>query len=134
MEYTFFNQALLERFTRLAAGMGIATQVRGDTMEGSVVELSDDIGDELLSRLEAEYEVLMDEQMVLAESEEGWVTHQAMGVNIKRADGSSTSIRLHGDVARQLAAHFSPEEIQELVQAIAQSIDNPINGPICKRA
>ncbi len=134
MEYTFFNESLCDRFVQLAAGMGIASQVRGDTMEGSVVELSDDIGDELLSTLETEYESLMDEQMVLAESEEGWVTHQAMGINIKRADGSSSSIRLQGDVARQLAAHFSPEEIQELVQAIAQSIDSPIDGPICKRA
>lgn len=134
MEYTFFNQALLERFTRLAAEMGVSTQVRSDTMEGSVVELSDDLGDELLSRLEAEYETLMDEQMVLAESEEGWVTHQAMGINIKRADGSSSSIRLHGETARRLAAQFSPEEIQELVQAIAQSIDSPVNGPICKKS
>lgn len=134
MEYTFFNQDLRERFIQTAARMGVTCRVWDDTMEGSVVELSDEMSDEQMASLEAEYELLMDEQMVLAESEEGWVTHQAMGVNVTLADGSSCTIRLQGEMARRLAQSFSPEEIQELVHAIALSIENPINGPLCKRA
>lgn len=134
MEYTFFNEALRERFIRFAAKMGIPSQVKEDKMEGSVVELSDDLSDELLSSLETEYEVLMDEQMLLAESEEGWMSHQVMGINVTLADGRPCDIRLYGEMARRLSAHFSPEELHELVHAIAQSIENPIDGPICKKA
>lgn len=134
MEYTFFNQGLCERFVRIAAGMGASGRVREDTMEGSVVELPDDLSEEQLATLETEYELLMDEQMLLAESEEGWVTHQAMGINVTLDDGRAYTVRLQGDMARRLSASFSPEEIHELVNGIAQSLENPINGPICKRA
>jgi hypothetical protein len=134
MEYTFFNQELRERFIRMAAGMGVASSVREDTMEGSVVGLPDDLSDEQMATLEAEYELLMDEQMVLAESEEGWVTHQAMGVNVTLAGGRPCTIRLQGEMARRLSGCFSPQEIHELVHEIAQSIANPIDGPLCKRA
>jgi hypothetical protein len=134
MEYTFFNQDLRERFIQIAAGMGVSSQVWEDTMEGSVVGLSDDLTDEQMAALETEYEQLMDEQMVLAESEEGWVTHQVMGVNVTLDDGRSYTVRLQGEMARRLAESFTPEEIHELVNDIAQSIEHPINGPICKRA
>src|SRR5512139_2234943 len=125
MEYTFFNQDLRERFLQTAAQMGVAAKFRDDTMEGSVVALSDDMSDEQMAILETEYELLMDEQMVLAESEEGWVTHQVMGVNVTLADGRACAIRLQGEMARRLAERFSPEEIHELVHDIAQSIEKP---------
>lgn len=134
MEYTFFNQDLCERFIRFAAEQGLDWRTRDDTMEGSVVELPDDMDEEQMSMLEETYEALMDEQMLLAGEEEGWVTHRVMGITINRADGSTQAVRLHGEVARRLAVHFTPEEIHELVQAIAQNIENPIPGPVCRKA
>lgn len=134
MEYTFFNENLRERFIQIAAEMGIKSKIWDDTMEGSVVELLDELSDEQMAALETIYEQLMDEQMVLAESEEGWVTHQAMGINVTLDDGRACTIRLQGEMARKLSASFTPEEIHELVHDIAQSVAHPINGPICKRA
>jgi hypothetical protein len=134
MEYTFFNQHLRARFIEFAAEQGLVCRTRDDTMEGSVIELPDDMDDEQMSVLEETYEALMDEQMLLAGDEEGWVTHRVMGITINRADGSVQAVRLHGDVARRLAEHFTPAEIHELVQAIAQNIENPIPGPVCRKA
>jgi hypothetical protein len=71
--------------------------------------------------------------MLLAESEEGWVTHKVMGVNISRADGSTQAVRLQGEVARRLVEYFTPVEIHDLVQEIAQNIEQPVFGPICKK-
>jgi hypothetical protein len=133
MEYTFFSNALRARFISHAAEMGVATQVRDDAMEGSVVALSDDLDDEQMDNLEQVYDTLMDEQMLLAESEEGWVTHKVMGVNISRADGSTQAVRLQGEVARRLVEYFTPVEIHDLVQEIAQNIEQPVFGPICKK-
>lgn len=133
MEYVFFNQGLRERFVQIAAGMGISSQVLEGAMEGSVVALSDDLTDEQMETLETEYDLLMDEQMDLAESEEGWVTHQAMGVDVTLEDGRTCTVRLKSEMARRLSENFSPEEIHELVNDIAQSIHHPIDGPLCKR-
>jgi hypothetical protein len=133
MEYVFFNPNLQARFIQIVAGMGISSQVREDAMEGSVVALSDDLTDEQMDSLETEYDLLMDEQMDLAESEDGWVTHQAMGVDVTLDDGRTCTIRLKSEMARRLSENFSPEEIHELINDIAQSIQNPIDGPLCKR-
>ncbi|MGV8934156.1 MAG: hypothetical protein ACOH1I_06010 [Gallionellaceae bacterium] len=133
MEYTFFSNTLRARFISHAAEMGVETQVRDDAMEGSVVALSDDLDDEQMDNLEQVYDTLMDEQMLLAESEEGWVTHKVMGVNISRADGSTQAVRLQGEVARRLVEYFTPVEIHDLVQEIAQNIEQPVFGPICKK-
>lgn len=133
MEYTFFDENLRNRFIRLATEMGIPSKVWEDKIEGSVVELEGDLDEEQMLTLEAEYEALLDEQMVLSEAD-GSMEHQAMGVNVTFADGQDGVVRLKGDVARMLMSHFSAEEIHDLVGAIVYSIEHPVNGPLCKRS
>lgn len=133
-QYIFFDEQLRDRFMQHVMQHALGCETRPDTMEGFVVELSEEPEDEVLDALEAQYEMLMDEQIALAESREGWITHQVAGVGITRADGSPCVIRLPADVARPLLAHFTTEQVQALVQAVAQSLENPIDGPLCKRA
>lgn len=133
MEYTFFDENLRNRFIRMATGMGIPSKVWDDKIEGSVVELEGELSEEQMLALEAEYENLLDEQMVLSEAD-GSMEHQAMGINVTFADGHAGVVRLKGHTARRLMEHFAAEEIHDLVQAIADSIEHPINGPLCKRA
>lgn len=133
IEFVFFNQALGERFMQFVAERGIAGEMRQDAMDGYVVRLPEDIGDALEDAIENEYDVLMREQMLLAESEEGWGTRQVLGVEIVRADGSRRVVRIEGAIGRRLSEHFTPEEIHELVAAIAYSLEHPIDGPLCKK-
>lgn len=134
IEYIFFNEALIERFLRFVAGQGVAGEVRHDEMDGYVVRLPEGFGDEVEDAIEDEYDALMREQMLLAETEEGWDTHQVMGVEITRADGSRSTVRIEGAIGRRLSEHFTPEEILELVSAIAGSLENPVEGPLCKKS
>lgn len=133
IEYIFFNEALSERFLQFVAGQGVAGEVRHDEMDGYVVRLPEGFGDEVEDAIEDEYDALMREQMLLAETEEGWDTHQVMGVEITRADGSCSTVRIEGAIGRRLSEHFTPEEILELVSAIASSLENPVEGPLCKK-
>jgi plasmid stabilization system protein ParE len=55
------------------------------------------------------------------------------GVTVTRADGSTCVVRLSAEVARPLLENFTPEQVQALVQAIAHSLDNPVDGPLCRR-
>lgn len=132
-EYMFFDEALRDRFVAFASARGIASTVRKDRMEGYVVELPDGLADELQDAVEDEYESIMDEQMLLAESDAELVSHHVAGVTVTLTDGTTRTVRIPPPIARRLFEHFMPEEVHEIVTAIAQSVENPIDGPLCRK-
>lgn len=132
-EYMFFDETLRGRFIRFAAERGIVSTVRKDEIEGFVVELQEGLADELQEAVDEEYESLMDEQMLLAEANGDLVSNRVAAVTVALADGSSRIVRLPAPVARLLFEHFAPEEVHEIVSAIAQSVENPIDGPLCRK-
>lgn len=133
-EYIFFDADLRERFVQAVAARALACQVREDAMEGFVVRLPDEAGDDVLAAMEAEYEALMNEQMLRAEARPDWVSHQVAGVRFTRADGSAGTVRLPAAVARPLMERFTAEEAHALVSAIAHSLENPVDGPLCRKS
>jgi hypothetical protein len=132
-EYMFFDEALRDRFVAFASAHGIASTVRQDEIAGFVVELPDGLTDELQNAFEAEYDSIMDEQMLLAESDEELVSHHVAGVTVTLADGTTRAVRIPPPIARRLFEHFTSGEIHEIVTAIAQSVENPIDGPLCRK-
>lgn len=132
-EYIFFDDALRDRFVRYLTDQGIACEARADEIAGSVVEFPDDLPDEVLDAIEAEYEALLDDQMALAGTKDGWITHQVVGITVTLADGQARQVRLPPDIARQLLERFTAEEVHDLVTAIARSLENPIDGPLCHK-
>lgn len=132
-EYIFFDADLRDRFLQALSQRALACQTRADAMEGFVVSLPMEPDEETLDAIEEEYEALMDEQMLRAESRPDWVSHQVAGVQITRSDGSPAVVRLPASIARGLLENFSTDEIHALVTAIAHSLDNPVNGPLCKK-
>jgi hypothetical protein len=132
-EYMFFDEALRDRFVAFASGHGITSTLRPDEIAGFVVELPDGLADDLQDTLEAEYDTLMDEQMLLAESDSDLVSHHATGVTVALADGTTRAVHIPPPIARRLFEHFTAGEIHEIASAIAQSIENPIDGPICRK-
>ena len=131
VEYIFFDTELRDRFVQFLSSQCLACESRDDVMEGFVIELPDEPSDQLLDAVEAQYDALMDEQLMQAATRPDWVKHQVAGVNITRLDGSACTVRLPADVARGLFEHFSSDEVHALVTAIAQSLDNPIDAPLC---
>lgn len=133
LEYMFFDEALRDRFVAFASEHGIASTVQQDKIAGFVVALPDGLADELQDALEAEYESIMDAQMLLAESDAELVSHHVAGVTVTLADGTTRAVRIPPPIARRLFEHFTPEEVHEIATAIAQSVENPIDGPLCRR-
>ena len=110
-EYIFFNEALRDRFLAFASGHGIAGTSRQDEIAGHVVELPDGLADELQETIEAEYESIMGEQMLLAETDEELVSHHVVGINVTLADGTTRAVRVPPHIARRLFEHFTPDEV-----------------------
>jgi hypothetical protein len=134
IEYIFFIESFRDRFVQFVSAQGIACRVRKDEMDGFVAELPEDLDDAVTEAIDAEYESLMQEQEIEAEAEEGWVTGSVMGVSITLADGRPCVVRIPDEIVHRLSEHFSTDEIHSLVSAIAQSVENPFDGPICKLA
>lgn len=132
IEYIFLNENFRELFVQFVLSMGIQCTARNDEMGALVVELPDDLDDAVLDAIDAQYELLTDEQEQLAEADEGWLTCNAMGVDVRLADGRNCIVRIPAEFIRRLTAHFSPQEIHSLISAIAQGVENPLDGPVCK--
>lgn len=133
-EFIFFDAALRDRFVQFAAKHGIESSVRSDPIADHVVMLPDHLDDEVADALEKEYDLLMDEQMALVNDSDDHDARDLMGVGVALPDGTECTVRLPAKLARRLFDAFSPEEIHELVEAIAASVANPIAGPICRNA
>jgi hypothetical protein len=133
-EYMFFDEGLRDRFMAFAAGHGIAGTARPDEIAGFVVTLPDGLSDDLQDAFEAEYESIMAAQMLLAESDAALVSHHAVGTSVTLADGTVRTLRIPPPLARRLLEHFTSDEIHEIATAIAQSLENPVDGPICRKA
>ncbi len=131
--YIFFEADLRDRFVQALAARGLTCRQHEDAMEGFVVELDAEPDDALVDALEAEYEALMQEQMLRAEDRPDWGSHQVASLSVTRADGSSATVRLPPAVARPLMERFSAEEAHALVSAIVHSLDHPQDGPLCRK-
>ncbi|AAZ97007.1 hypothetical protein Tbd_1054 [Thiobacillus denitrificans ATCC 25259] len=133
LEYMFFDAALRDRFVAFASALGIPSTVEQDNIAGFVVELPDNLDDAQQEALEAEYEAIMDAQMLAAESDAELVSHHAAGIMVTLSDGTTRSVRIPPPVARRLFEHFSVDEIHDIASAIAQAIENPSDLPLCKK-
>lgn len=131
MEYVFFDEALQSRFVTLLEQRSIGWNAREDVMGGTIVSISDDLADEPMDEIETCYDTLLDEQSELALQREGWVDKRLAGVQVHLPDGRERTVALTPELANRLLAHFSAEEVAELVNAIAASLSQDFNGPIC---
>jgi hypothetical protein len=131
-DYILFDAALRDRFVQFAMDRGIPFTLRPDAMGGDVVELPDDLADDIEEAVEAKYESLMEEQRALVEASEGESARNVVGVAITRRDGRPGVVRIPAEIARRLMQHFSTEEIHAFVAAIAEGVENPVEGPLCR--
>ena len=132
-EYVLFEETQCHRFLQFVASCGLEGNARPDPIGGFVVTLPDNIGDALEAAIDDEYEVLMQEQRNLLDSENDDGSRNVMSVSVTLPENQQCIVRLPFRYARRLYEHFSIEEIHELVSAIAQSAINSADGPACRR-
>ncbi|HTY99932.1 MAG TPA: hypothetical protein VMB75_08865 [Rhodocyclaceae bacterium] len=134
LDYIFYDESLRDGFIAFVAERGIRSRVRPDRMEGWIVELPSDLAADVGREIEDHYDLLMDEQRELVDADDEPGARDLMGVTITLPDGRSQLVRLPARYARPLLNHFSSEEIQGLVGAIAESVLDPVDGPLCRSA
>jgi len=129
IEYIFFDATLRDKFVSYVEQHGVPCNAIDDTM-GMVVEMPEDIPEETADKIEEYYESLEDEQEELSKASGD--LNRLAGFNFTLPDGQPRMLPLPSEMANRLMANFSLEEIQGLLNAVAERTLNPNSDHLCK--
>jgi len=132
LDYIFFHRQSQDGFVNHLVQQGLNHETRDDEM-GLIVSVDDDLPDETVDALDDVYDRLMEEaEQLLSDNEEMADAHVA-GLNITLADGSVTSATVPPELLNRILGAISIEELNQLIEAVVSSVENPGNRPLCQR-
>lgn len=138
-EYTFFDEEIAQKFCRHIEGMGQKALVRTEEAvsgEGMTYEVSIDgtLDDDAAAQLEDLYsEMLFGEQAAQIEGNVSGAIADACGVQVQLSNGEFTTVAIHPEIMNKILSVLTIEEVQKFLAQVAEDIENPKSGPICRR-
>lgn len=137
-EYTFFDEPIAKRFREAVEGQGLTAQIaREEEGNGEVsfsVSIDGELSDAMAEELETLYsDLLFGDQAAQIEGNEEGAVADACGVQIKLASGEFTTVAIHPTIMNKILSVLSIDEVQKCLAQVAEDIENPKAGPICRR-
>src|SRR5688500_11029586 len=132
LDYIFFNDKLLEKYIAFLEERGIDFDKRRDEM-GFVVSIPEDLENGLEDEADSFYEELLARHEDLMETEGDPLDKNVAAITVNLSDGRVVYAPVRPALLNKLLAAISPQEVGELVHAIATCVENPDDRPICKR-
>ncbi len=136
LEYVLFHEELFKSFVDWLKSKGVSTETRSDNEDESyVIKIPEDLDDDLLDEIDEKYDALMDmnQQMVNDEEKESQQGHHMAGIVVALKDGSISYADVDPDLLGRVMSAISPEELGEIVAAIADAVENPKDKAYCQR-
>jgi len=132
LEYILFHEQSLNRFLEWLEQHAIPCEQRRDEM-GLLVAIPDNLDDETTAAIEACYEKLLaDSEALLAEAGQGPEKHAA-ALTIQLGDGRTVQAPVPPALLNKVLSAISVHELNQLIEAIVDSIENPDDRPFCQR-
>jgi uncharacterized small protein (DUF1192 family) len=78
-------------------------------------------------------DLLFGDQAAQIEGNEEGAVADACGVQIKLASGEFTTVAIHPTIMNKILSVLSIDEVQKCLAQVAEDIENPKAGPICRR-
>lgn len=138
-EYTFFNQNIAEKFIIFLDQQHIDSRLdQEEVISGDItytVILTSQITDPAVETIEQYYdELLFGEQAALIDgNSESGALADVCGIQIQLKDGDFTTVAIQPDIMNKLLEVLSVDEIQTFISQVAEDIEEPKSGPICRR-
>lgn len=129
LEYIFFEATLRGKFITFAEQHGVPCTASDDPL-GMIVAIPEDLPEMLADEMEAYYATLEREQECLSQ-EQGELNRLA-GFGFRLPDGQTRLLPVSADMANRLMAHFTLEEIRELLDSVAQHALQPSSERLCE--
>jgi len=131
LDYVFFDQGLRDRFVTFAQEKGIEVVVADEEAGSFMASVPEDLGPELDEAIDHYYEVLLQENAELLESTDDRLEKNVAGVRVVLANGTPCTIRFDPDLLARVLQSISMEELRDMVQHIATSVETPDDRPLC---
>ncbi len=133
LEFIFFNQEPQQRFVDLAQEHGIEITLNREE-ESWIVQLPEDIDDKLVDLLEQHYDELMDLDQRLTEQHDNSddALHSA-GITIQVKNGETVYARVPPELLNRVLQCISNEELNQIVNAIVEAVENPQPTRLCQK-
>jgi len=132
LEYAFFHQKISDLFVEFVLEKGVAVSVETEDLSINV-QLPEEIDDQLLQEIEDYYDKLLDMTEALAtEGDKEEYLHN-VGIAVNLADGRSVLAAVDPALVNKLLEAISMEELNDLVNAVVDAVENPDERPLCER-
>lgn len=137
LEYIFFHQQPYQQFREFLQNKQVEMLREGideTDVEGFVIHIQDNLDDELSEEIEQFYDEMMELTENLVATEGDGVETSRVGLAVSLTDGRSVMASVEPDVLNRILTVVSHQELGNLVDAIADAVENPDQRPLCKRA
>lgn len=136
LEYIFFHTQPFNQFKQFLKSKNVALLKEGideTDVEALVVYIQDDLDEALSDQIEDFYDDMMElNEVLIAELDETDEVHN-VGLAVSLNDGRSVLAAVEPDVLNRILDVVSHQELGELVDAIADAVENPDASSLCKR-
>ncbi|MBI5462663.1 MAG: hypothetical protein HY941_10810 [Gammaproteobacteria bacterium] len=132
LEYIFFHAALSAEFTERLQALSIPFESQDDAM-GFVVAVPEDMDEALIDQVNELYESLLAKSEGLLEQEDPAAEKNIAAITLNLHDGRAVQALVRPDLLNRVLEVISLQELNELVEAITDAVDNPDERPICQR-
>jgi len=138
LEFIFFHQEPVKQFQQYLDSKkiryvnDIEYQASIDE-EGFTVSISENYALDIISEVESYYDEMMELNETLISEQEDCEEIKTAGISVSLSDGSTVLADVDPNLIYKLSEALEPEEILQLVSAIADAVENPDKRPLCKR-
>lgn len=138
LDFIFFHETPMKKFQTYLDSEKIPyendTEFQASIEEtGFTVSISDEYELDVIDKVEKYYDEMMELNEALISTEEGEEEIKNAGITVNLSDGTTVLADVDPNLIYKLSEALKPQEILQLVNAIADAVENPDKRPLCKR-
>ena len=132
LEYIFFHDQPRQKIISYLVNHDIPYNKQNDTM-GMIIAVPEDMGDDIEDDIEAYYDKLMEDAEELL-IEDGEVAEKDVAaITISLQSGETIYASVDPKVLNRVLGVITTQELNDLVNSIVSSVENPDDRPFCNR-
>lgn len=132
LEYIFFHDQPRQKFISYLVNHGISYNEQDDTM-GMIIAVPEDMGDDIEDEIEAYYDKLMEDAEELLIEDGEVAERDVAAITISLQSGETIYASVDPKVLNRVLGVITTQELNDLVNSIVSSVENPDDRPFCNR-
>lgn len=135
LEYLFFTSNVADKFIQQLHERNLEYTQESEPVQNAIVlKIPEGVDDDLWDELDDLYDELSaEDQAALEAGLEDEESKSAAGIYLQLAGGNQTVAQVDPDVMNRILSVISMNELNDFVDIIVRSVENPDDSPICER-